>query len=254
MRKYRPKSASSKRINYGFDLIAGLRAFAATAALADEFAPVQTALVQALAARVERSTLVAHARAELRVSEYLIESEVRIFSRVLEASDGGRRGPAYAHVLPGGLAEALGPTRRAQARAVRALIGRLAGCPHRIDAAVTGEWQARLAAAADRFEAAVDAHREAVTTLEQAFADETNKRAAHAYAVDRVMGQVRAAFPSDASRQNAVFPRVGTGSRARRVSGNPAVPEPADPAAPEPADPAAPEPADPAAPEPAADA
>jgi hypothetical protein len=206
---------SEARIDYGIELMAGLAAFPETAPLAVEFTPTQDALVAAFGTRVVLNTAVLRTRAELRIAEFLAEREIRTVSRMLEVFDGARRGPAHNHVLPQGVNPVVAHRRGDQAREMRALVNRLTGCPVRLDPAFVADWVPRFTAATERLEAAVAAYDAAVAAHAGAFAAEKNARAAHVQAIDRIMGQVRAAFPRDPGRQDAAFPPADSRSRSR---------------------------------------
>jgi hypothetical protein len=206
MKKYHSKSNSAARLEYGHELDAGLKAFPETAPLAAEFAPANERLAAAYQERLARSTGVVRTRAVLRIAEFQSEREIRGFARVLEASEGGRRGPAFDVVLPEGVTPVIVPRRAAQARAIRRLIERLVACTLPAATSVAGEWVPRLTATVERLEAAVADHEHAVEAHDEAFRRELMCRDDHERAVDRTIGRVRAAFPLDHAQQDAVFP------------------------------------------------
>ncbi len=213
MRKYSPNVASRSRIDYGIELIAGLNAFPATVPLAIEFKPINDALSAAFNTRIALNTPVLRTRAELRIGEFLAEQDIRTFSRALEIHEGARRGPAHDYVFPNGVNPIVARRRGDQVREMRGLIHRVTSCPIAIDPTFIADWVPRFTAATERLEAAVAAFEAAAAAYNEAFAIEMHARAAHAHAIDRLIGQTRAVFPSDPARQDVVFPPVASRSR-----------------------------------------
>jgi hypothetical protein len=208
MKKYNPKSTSRARIDYGIEVIAGLKGFPETDPLAEPFAAVNQQLDDAFQDQVTAGAVVVKSRAGLRIAEFIVEREIRSFARILEASEGGRRGPAFNAIFPDGINPVITPRRAAQARELRLLVERLDAC--RIPAAtqVATEWLPRLTADAERLDAAVAAFAQAGAAHDEAFRLELRRRDEHARAVDELMGRVRATFPEDRAQQDAVFPTI----------------------------------------------
>jgi hypothetical protein len=236
MKKYSPKSSSPTRLDYGQELDAGLTGSPETAPLAEELAPANRNLEEAYQARLAGNRAVVRSRAVVRITEYQAEREVRSFARGLEIAEGGRRGPAFDAILPDGIQPVLAPRRAAQARAIRLLLEALRACtiPAAVRAAI--EWVPRLTAIAERLEAAVTAHDEAIAAQEAAFRTELRRRDEHERTVEQLMGRVRTLFPGDRAAQDAVFPTVDSSPAHKEESdGTPTAPaSPTPPATPAP--------------------
>jgi hypothetical protein len=215
MKKYNANASTSTRTTFGHELRAGLLGFAETAPLADLLRPVNDRLREAAAARADRYLVVVETRAAVRIAENAVEREIRTFARMVEVQEGGRRGPAFRAVFVDGLDAAVTPRRRAQARELRNMIQRLSECVLPAAVAVAGEWLPRLTGAAERFEASLAAHETALAEYDAAFRTELTRRGEHSRVVDELIGRVRALFPEDRSRQDAVFPVVDSSSSSK---------------------------------------
>jgi hypothetical protein len=235
MKKYTEGTGTETMTTYGRELLAGMLGFTETAPLAETFRPINDALADAGNARRARYAVVIETRAGVRVAEYTVERDIRAFARSLQAAEGDLDGPAHHTLLPAGLNAVILPRRRAQARELRNLITRFQGSV--VPAAVTlaAEWLPRLTAAAVRLETALDAFDAATAAYEDAFRLELNARTRHSFAVDELMGRVRALFPRNRAQQDAVFPVVRSSSKSDGED-DPVVTPPAetDPAAPAP--------------------
>lgn len=216
MRKYRQGAASLERVIYGVDLVAGLRGFAETRALAGAFEALNQQLYDAFALRLARTLPLNEARARLRLADFTTDMVIRTFARAVEIADHGRKGPLYEHVFPDGLTPVVAPTGRRQLAPTQGLIEHLVKSRHeRIDP-VRAEWVPRLEAAVAEMQEAMGLHAAATEAHQEAFRHELRLRAAHELAVDRLMGEVRAAFPKDRAWQDVVFPPVEKTRRAVR--------------------------------------
>jgi len=214
MRKYRKNAATQVRTEYGADLVEGLNAFPETAPFSASLAQRNDALDVAFAARQQARRPLVKARAKVRISNFLADSELRAYARACETADGGRRGPVFDAAFPSGLVEVVAPVGKAQAGATKTLIDRVTQSKLAALAALNVQWLPRLQAAHDRIAAAAQAYQTALQGYQTAFGEEVALRDDHALVVDTLMGQVRATFPNDRDRQDAIFPEVTTGSGA----------------------------------------
>jgi hypothetical protein len=208
MKKYPGNASTKTRTVYAHELIAGFLGFAETASFAELLRPVNVRLRAAGAARDERYLVVVETRAALRVAETAVEREIRTFARAIEIEEGARRGPAFRDILVDGVNAAVAPRRRAQARELRSIIQRLSESTIAAAVALASEWVPRLTADAERFESAVAAYETAMAEHDAAFQTELTRRAEHSRMIDELIGRVRAVFPEDRVRQDAVFPAV----------------------------------------------
>src|SRR5690349_9678986 len=92
MRRYRPSAATSIRIFYGAELVAGLRLFPETAGYAAPFEALNDQLEAAFEARERKRKPLVVARAGLRFESYQAQQAIRSAARAAEIADGGRRG------------------------------------------------------------------------------------------------------------------------------------------------------------------
>lgn len=208
MRKYRKNAATQVRTDYGIDLVEGLNAFPETASFSAGLAQRNDALDAAFATRQLARRPLVKARAKVRISNFLADSELRAYSRACELADGGRRGPVFDAAFPAGLVEVVAPVGKAQAAATKTLIDRVTQSKLAGLAALNGQWLPRLQAAHDRIAAAGQEYQSALQRYQTAFGEEVALRDDHALLVDTLMGQVRATFPNDRDRQDAIFPDV----------------------------------------------
>jgi hypothetical protein len=208
MRNYRPSAATPVRVDYGAELVAGLRLFPETQVYA---APLEALNDQLDAAyedrRRKRRPLVA-ARAALRFAGYQIDQVIRSAARAAEIGDGGRRGPIFGAVFPDGVRSVVLPSGARQIPPARALIDRINKSKAAGIDAYRAEWQPKLSAALEGLEASSIAYSAAASEHRDAFTTELSLREQHIHMIDQTMGHVRAAFPRDNDRQNLVFPIV----------------------------------------------
>lgn len=206
MRNYRPSTATEHRVFFGAELAAGLRLFAETDPLADPFDALTDQLDAAHDVRQAAKKPMARSRAKRRFAAHTLRRCVRSAAHAAEIADGGRRGPIFGAVFPGGLRQQLSTGNVKLVRVTEALLDRLA------KSKVTGidtfraEWTPKVSAALLAmkqstmvFDAARSAHQDAFST-ERALRDQ------HRVEVDRIMGRVRAAFPGDTDSQDLIFP------------------------------------------------
>ncbi|MRG94187.1 hypothetical protein [Polyangium spumosum] len=208
MRKYRDNAASIVRVEYGVDLIAGLALFPETAPAAAEMQTVNDALGAQYEKRRALRVPVIKTRAALRFAEYSVERVIRSALRAAEIEDGGRRGRICASVFPKGVKPILRPVGKRQVKPLKDLVERLQHSKVAGIEAYRAAWLLKLSDALVSFEAAVAAHLSALSAQDEAFKVELALRDAHHDTVERIMGQVRTAFPRDRAIQNAIFPVV----------------------------------------------
>ncbi|MDC3952632.1 hypothetical protein KEG38_02190 [Polyangium jinanense] len=208
MRKYRSNASSTVRYEYGVELAAGLSSFPEMASAAADIQTINEALAVQHDKRHALHVPVIRTRAALRFGEYSVERVIRLALRAAEMEDGGRRGRICASVFPKGSRPILAPVGKRQVKPLRELVERLANSKVVGIDAYRAAWLPKLQAALASFEAAVAAHLSALTAHDEAFKLEVALREAHHDTVDRIMGQVRAAFPRDRVTQDVIFPAV----------------------------------------------
>jgi len=206
MRKYDAKVGTAARVEFGVDLSEGLKAFPQTAALEPPLTTVNEALDAAFEVRRGKVKLLARVRATLRTSEYLAEQELRTFSRAVEVADGGRRGRLHGRLFPDGLVAALEPRRAQQVRVLAVLIEGVQNVAGSDVESLRTQWLPRLQQAREQLDRRVQEYTAAFAACQEAFRAELRLRLDHERIVDQLIGQVRATFPKDPARQNAVFP------------------------------------------------
>ena len=206
MRKYRIDASSTVRFEYGVELVAGLFHFPETAPIAGGFESLNDELAAQHRERITLRAPMLRARARMRLAEHHVDQMLRSAARAAEITDGGRRGRIAGTLLPDGLKPVVAPRGRAQLKPTRELVERLAHAKVAGIEAYRSEWLPRLEAALARLEAAVGEYEGAQAAHREAFKIEVALREAHHDAVDRIMGQVRAAFPRDRAIQDLIFP------------------------------------------------
>ena len=227
MRGYRTSAGTEIRLDYGLELAVGLQLFPETAPLAPDLEALNTELDTANnARRAERSPLV-KARVALRLANYEADQTIRSCGKAAEIADGGRRGPVFNTLFPDGIVPVVAPAGARQVKPTGQLLDRLTKSKNEAVVAFAKDWQPRLQAALDKLTAAADTHTAALSAYGSKFQDELALRDEHRQSVDRLMGQVRAAFPGDRVKQDLVFPAVEDDPGAGAADN-----APADPAAP----------------------
>lgn len=261
MRNYRSSAATEARVFYGVELVAGLRLFPETTPLADAFEPRNEELDALVQSREAARRPVLKARAQVRFASYRLQQVLRSAARAAEIADGGRRGVIFTAVFAKGSAAITRLGGTALASATDALVDRVTKSKAAGLDAFRAEWLPKLAEARAGLEQTLHALGAAQAAHHDIIGNEVALRAQHRVEVDRIIGQVRAAFPDDRGKQELVFPEAeepAQKSEAKPGAGKPAEPKadakpadtkPADtkPAAPKPADakPADPKPGDP---------
>jgi len=224
MRKYRINAASPARVDYGVELCAGLRRFSETSALADDFETLNDALfAQYLARLAARKPMVA-ARVPVRIGNYDADQALRACAHAAEEADGCKGGPIFKSVFKQGLGPAVKPNGAAQIPATEAVIDDMKkSAAHGVDA-FRAAWLPKIQASLAPLQKAagdLEARRKDYLAV---FGDEVALRNQHWTAVDRLQGQVRAAFPGNSAKQDLVFPEPD-----EEAAAHPDAPEPAPP-------------------------
>lgn len=226
MQAYRRQATSEQRLEYGTELGFGLRCFSDTEALGKVIDEQNTALEQAWLERekVQREGIAS--RAQLRFADWSWDQLVRMVSRIAQIADGGAPGPISRALFPEGVTAEVAPTGPNQLKSATAFIERFRASKHPGVEKLREEWLPKLAAARDRYEAALEARGAVSARLSQARLAEQAARDDHLLAVDKLMGQVRAAFPKDKARWAVIFPPAPSRAKARgEASGEDSNPE-----------------------------
>ena len=188
-----------------------MKGFEETAGLAPALESVNDELDQAYELRMARRKPMVRTRAHLRISEYKADRAIRSSARGVEIADGGRKGPLYRSVFPQGLSEVVAPAGTRQVKPFTDYLDRMRKCRLSGAQAMAEEWLPRLEPALSALSQAVEAYKNARADYLDALHDEYALRDEHEMAVEKVMGQVRTAFPGDRRRQDSVFPRMHSG-------------------------------------------
>lgn len=234
MRNYRTSASTEVRLDYGTELVEGLQLFPETEGFASDFEQLNDELGQAhVARRALRSPLV-KARVALRFANYLTDQAIRACGKAAEIADGRKNGPIFKIVFPKGVGPVVAPKGSRQVKPTEDLIDRMAKSKHPAVIAFAAEWVSKIQAPLEKLTTAVAAHKSAHDTHANAFGDEQALRDEHRRYVDRLMGETRAAFPGDRTKQDLVFPVVDEeGAASDEDEGeNPAETEAAEPASP----------------------
>lgn len=211
MRKYRAKASSEVRVEYGIELAAGLKFFTETSSLAEPFDDLNNTLDAAHISRRALRKPLLEKRASFRFAHYHVDQTIRSFFRAVEIADGGRRGGPLAQALfPDGLSPVVAPYGTRQIAPTQDLIDRCKSCKLEGSAELGNEWVSKLESALGKLKSAAEAHAAARDDYLDAFKKELALRNEHFHAIDKLMGLVRAAFPSDRARQDLVFPTIDT--------------------------------------------
>lgn len=214
MRKYRTSAATEARVDYGTELVAGLQLFPETQDLAPAFEQLNTELDAAYQTRRSKRPALMKARVGLRMAAFQMDQVIRACSKAAEIADGARRGPVFETLFPENLGPVIAPAGARQIPPSEKLVGRMVKSKHPAVITFAQEWAPKLEAALAKLRSAADAHKAAFKNHGDAFQDELALREEHLLAVDKLMGQVRAAFPGDRAKQDLVFPSVASGGSA----------------------------------------
>jgi len=208
VRKYRKDAATPIRVDFGIGLQAGLMLFPETAALGPDFEALNDELDESFNARRAARKVLVKARAALRFANYQTDQVIRASSKAAEIADGGRRGPVFKAAFPLGVQPVVAPTGTRQVPATEKLVERITKSKVPGVEAFSTEWLPKLSAALVGMKAAADGYGAAHKAYLDVFGSELSLREEHLLAVDRLAGQVRAAFPGDRERQDLIFPVV----------------------------------------------
>jgi hypothetical protein len=110
--------------------------------------------------------------------------------------------------FPLGLRPVVAPTGTRQVPATEKLVERISKSKVAGMSDYATAWLPKLNAALGGMKAAADAYGAAYKAYLDVFGSELALREEHLLAVDRLAGQVRAAFPGDRERQDLIFPVV----------------------------------------------
>ena len=206
MRKYRATAATPARVDYGIELVAGLNLFPETTGLAKGFESVNDELDAAHEKRRSKRKLLVMARVTVRFASYTVDQTIRSASKAAEIADGGRRAGIFKAAFPEGVGPVVAPAGKRQIAPTEQLIDRITKSKAEGIEAFRAEWLPKLEAALKPLREAAAAYSDAYGAYVSEFGTELALRQEHFVAVDRLMGQVRAAFPGDRVKQDLVFP------------------------------------------------
>ncbi len=231
MRIYRTSAATEVRLDYGRELEEGLKLFPETTPLAADLESLDDSLEAALAARRALRKPLVKARVALRFANYLVDNAIKACGKSAEIADGSRRGPVFKTLFPQGVGPVTAPAGARQIPPTDQLLSRMTKSKNAAVTAFAAEWQPKIEAPLATLKAAGDAHTAALKADGLAFVEELALREEHAHTVDRLMGQVRAAFPRDRAKQDLVFPAVDDGGASASDAADAPADEGADPSA-----------------------
>ncbi len=207
MRKYRANAASPTRVDYGWELSEGLLGFDETTAMSPLILTVTDDLFASFLARLGKRKDQVTTRAKLRVAEYYAELDVRGLHAALKKADGMRVGPLTESIFEKGLLEpVVAPSGARQLKPLQDILGKLKESKNAALADIKKEYVPKLEAVADKLAAAIVGRDGAANGYADLFRKERALRDEHLITVDKIIGLVRAAFPNDRARQDAVFP------------------------------------------------
>ena len=236
MRNYRSTATTEARVFFGVELVAGLGLFSETTPLAPTFEQLNEQLDGTLTSREASQRPVLKARAKVRFASYVMAQTIRSAARAAEIADGGRRGAIFKALFPKGLKGALPGGGAPQKTAADALLDRLTKSKVAGVDPFRTEWLPKLTEKRGELGQALDALDAAQAARKDILSTESALRDQHRVEVERIIGQVRAAFPEDRAKQDVIFPEEEEPAKATE-------PEPTEPKAIEPkADPKATEP------------
>jgi hypothetical protein len=208
MRTYSLDAGTTIRFFFGLELIAGLRMFDETKPLADPFEVINNKLDQTHTARQAARKPMVEARAGRRLAVYAARQAIRAAASAAEIADGGRRGPIFYAVFPEGI-QSYGKQKGGTLLApMKGLIDRFSKSQLSAIDTYRQEWLPKLTAKHVALDEAGKVFGGALTAYNDIFEVELALRNQHRLEVDRIQGQVRAAFPGDKEKQDLVFPEV----------------------------------------------
>lgn len=210
IRKYHPNTPAADRVAYGIELVAGLRYFTETEALAAAL-ETQNAELDRLdqdVGRIER--LLLPLRAAVKFANFAYDATIRGCSKTAELADGGKRGKIHEAIFPQGISVIITPSGASQLPVARKHAQSLEASKVPGVEAVRSEWLPKIQAAITKLDDAVKGRDAGYTDVARALAARDAAAEDHELAVERVQGHVRAAFPKDRSRWDVIFPAART--------------------------------------------
>lgn len=222
MQKYSRKLNAYGRIRWGMERIISLMQFDATRPLAAPFQAQNDDLRAKHEARVKAEEAMLPARVQYRFAEYRNDKTIKGLNHAAAAHDGNRTGPTVRSLFPNGATEVVivsGPTQLA---ATDALINRFQASNEAGVVKLREEWMPKVKTVRDELALSLAAREAAYNVLSVARANEEAAKRDHETAVERLLGEVRAATAGDKALQDAIFPSVSDASTE--------VPEAAEPA------------------------
>jgi hypothetical protein len=210
MKLYHVNSASSLRVQYGVELVFGLKCFSETDSFAAPMEAQNGALEKVWLDRekVEREAIAP--RAQLRFADWKWDQQVRMVAKVAQLADGGRTGPVSKAIFPNGVTPEVTPSGGQQLKTANALIERISAAKLPEVARLREEWLPKLTGARDQLASALKAREDLYQKLAMARAAEQAARDDHLMAIEKLMGQIRATFPKDVARWDVIFPSAPT--------------------------------------------
>lgn len=208
MRLYRLTAATPHRTIYGAELVAGLGLFPETTPLVVPFEKLNEQLDEHYEKRRSARKPMVKKRAALRVTSWQMRQELRSTARAAEIADGGRRGPTFKEVFPDGTSNILNHKLAAQTGPAKGVVDRLTKSQLPGIDAFRNACLPKLTVMLTKLQAASDDFRAARDTYNDLFETELAMREQHRREVDALMGKVRAAYPSDKTKQDVVFPEL----------------------------------------------
>jgi hypothetical protein len=208
MRTYRASAGTETRLDYGMELVAGLQLFPETEALAPDFEELNSELETANGARRAKRSPLFKARVALRLANYETDQAIKSCGKAAEIADGARKGPVFNALFPKGVGPVIAPAGARQIKPTEALRDRMTTSKAAAVKTFAVEWLPKIQAVLTKLTDAANAHNAALGLHGTAFQEEVALRQEHKLSVDRLMGQVRTAFPGDRAKQDLVFPAL----------------------------------------------
>jgi hypothetical protein len=206
MQNYRDNAAPIVRVTYGDELVARAQALYPANTFAAALAQLDDEMFEQVIAILRSQRKAGQERGKVGVAEFLLEQEVRRTLTRCEDQDGGRGGYVAGLVFPDGLKDEVQPQGQGQADATAELLTRMRNTrDERAQAVVQTSLPAveqGLTQLQDALRArdAADAETAGLYDAVQGLGQQ------HRTQVDAAIGLVRAAFPGDRRKQDAIFP------------------------------------------------
>jgi hypothetical protein len=206
MKKYHPRAGSPTRVDYGTELCVGLARFPETAPLAPDLEKLDEQLFAQFLGRLATRKPLVTARVDLRFANYETDKTLRAVARACEELDERKGGPLFKSVFKEGLTPAVKPDGAAQVPATETIVKNLAESAAPGADTLRGDWTQKLGDSLATLKTAAATYKAAQKATADAFSDERGLRNQHWMLVDRIQGQVQAAFPGNPAKQDLVFP------------------------------------------------